>query len=71
MAVKCVHCGAEIVYGKPHEMKVKMTAKGITRTLTEFWCEPCIEWYSEAIWPEEEYGPFPRRINQNVSKRPS
>jgi hypothetical protein len=52
--VKCADCGAEIIFGKPHEMRV--TEGGVTRV--EFLCQPCAE------------GPYPHLSAQIPINKP-
>jgi hypothetical protein len=56
---KCVQCGAEFLGGEaPHEMKV--TENGKTRI--DLYCIECIDYVSWAMWNDEEWGPYPSRL---------
>jgi hypothetical protein len=58
---KCISCGAEIVFGKPHELRV--TQNGITRIETR--CEPCMAELAWRWWPDDDdWGPFPYQRHQ-------
>ena len=57
--MKCVDCGAEIVFGEPHEMRV--TDSDGERV--EIRCQICITDYAWAIWPED-WGPFPYQMHR-------
>lgn len=62
MTVKCIQCQGEIVFGSPHEMNVNGEPT--------FWCEDCIEQYSEAMWPEDIYGPrTPKMLKAHPTKQ--
>jgi hypothetical protein len=52
--MKCVDCGAEVLFGQMHEMRVR---KG-ERTWVEHRCRECTEEYAAAFWPDD-YGPCP------------
>jgi RNase P subunit RPR2 len=54
--MRCKACGAEIIYGDPHEMRV--TEHGITRV--EIRCQSCADDYAWWLWPED-WGPFPHQ----------
>ena len=57
--MKCVDCGAEIVFGEPHEMRVTNSDE----EHVEIRCQLCIADYAWAIWPED-WGPCPYQRHQ-------
>lgn len=61
--VKCHNCGGEIVYGTPHQVTMN--------DIETFWCEECIEYYSEAMWPEDKFGPRPPTMQHVKQGKPS
>jgi len=57
---RCIACGSKIPYG---ETVLGTTTNTTTtfgeRTRIEYRCHACAENYAEALWPEEEWGPYP------------
>jgi DNA-directed RNA polymerase subunit RPC12/RpoP len=53
---RCIDCGGKIPYG---ETVLGTTTTFNERTKIEYRCHACAENYAEALWPEEEWGPYP------------
>lgn len=62
-SIRCCQCSGEIVFGTPHEMMVN--------DKPTFWCAECIEEYSQAVWPEDTFGPRAPQMHPVQSRRPS
>jgi hypothetical protein len=58
--MRCIDCGAEIIFGKPHELQVT-EADGVTHT--EIRCDSCSVDLAWAFW-SEDWGPFPHQRHQ-------
>lgn len=57
----CAHCGGVFLYGEPpHEMTVG-DGNGKTSHV-ELYCIDCIDYISWATWNDEEWGPYPSRM---------
>lgn len=53
---RCIQCDARWGGGEPfHCMNVQY---GQSPARSEYRCAECIDEYSRALWPEEEYGPY-------------
>jgi hypothetical protein len=55
----CVYCKAEFLSGEPMH-SVTVHENGVTRI--ELYCIECIDLISEASWNDEEWGPYPSRL---------
>ncbi len=55
--LRCDRCAALHWYGKPmHTMLVTEFPAGDVRTI--HMCAVCAEYYAEATWPEDAWGPY-------------
>jgi hypothetical protein len=54
MKARCVDCGAEVLHGQLHEMRVRKGEKA----WIERRCRECADKLAWALWPED-YGPCP------------
>jgi hypothetical protein len=63
MSERCDDCGAEIVFGEPHRMWVSTGADDPGRMRVQ--CEECADMHAWACWNEEEWGPYPSRLNHH------
>lgn len=64
----CWDCGAKHGGGKPFH-KFTSDINGVIHF--EYRCEPCIDWVSRAMWPEEDWGPYPEMPIPEPTGRPS
>lgn len=62
---KCIDCGGEVLHGDQlHETTVTEYVRGgKVRTRVESRCKDCMETYASAMWPEDEWGPYPHEIH--------
>lgn len=51
----CAECGAKYIGGDAFH-KFTSNVNGMTTEL--YWCAPCTDYLSRAMWPEEDYGPY-------------
>jgi hypothetical protein len=65
---KCAHCGGEFLGGEPpHEVTVHKDG----RTEILLYCIDCIDYLSEACWNDEEWGPYPSRLQHRRGQKGS
>jgi hypothetical protein len=57
--MRCTQCDAEFLGGEPpHEM----TTHSNGQTVVYLYCIACIDHISWACWNDEEWGPYPSRM---------
>jgi DNA-directed RNA polymerase subunit RPC12/RpoP len=64
--IKCVRCGGEFLGGEPMcELNAKYDSGPWH---IEYYCIPCMDEYSSALWNDEEWGPYPSRLQYRIDE---
>jgi hypothetical protein len=66
--LECIGCGGVHVDGEPLH---KTNCSDGKKKWTEYRCAECLDIYSRMMWPDDEWGPYPKPPMPVTSKRPS